>query len=371
MAIEQVLHMNGGAGDTSYANNSAFQKKVMSKAIPILEESITRLYCTILPKCLKVADLGCSSGPNALLVASNIVNIVDATSVALSRKPPVFQFFLNDLFGNDFNTIFMSLPVFYRTLQEEKGNEFGPCLISATPGSFYGRLFPNNSIHFFHSSYSLHWLSQAPRGLCKGAKLVNKGNIYITKASHPAVRKVYHEQFQEDFKLFLRLRSEELIVPGGAMALTFIATDENREATNGWALIGDTLNDMVLEGLVEEEKLDSFNMPSYCATETEVREIIEEEGSFNLERLQITKTGWHDYESSVSDINVSANRVAKFLRAVTESLLKEHFGEEFMDELFLRFKNKVVQTLMVEKVEVTNLVIYITNKASRVDNMDL
>jgi len=25
MAVEQVLHMNGGEGDTSYANNSTFQ----------------------------------------------------------------------------------------------------------------------------------------------------------------------------------------------------------------------------------------------------------------------------------------------------------------------------------------------------------
>ncbi|XP_069153311.1 S-adenosyl-L-methionine:benzoic acid/salicylic acid carboxyl methyltransferase 3-like isoform X2 [Solanum lycopersicum] len=27
-------------------------------------------------------------------------------------------------------------------------------------GSFYTRLFPSNSLHFVHSSYSLHWLSQ-------------------------------------------------------------------------------------------------------------------------------------------------------------------------------------------------------------------
>ena len=136
------------------------QRSVMLTAKHILEDSIMRLYCATFPNCLKVADLGCSSGPNALLVASNIINVVDALSQNLNREPPVFQFFLNDLFGNDFNTTFKSLPEFYKRLQQEKGHKFGPCFFSGTPGSFYGRLFPNDSIHFFHSSYSLHWLSK-------------------------------------------------------------------------------------------------------------------------------------------------------------------------------------------------------------------
>lgn len=136
------------------------QRKVMFITKHILEDSIMSLYCATFPSCLKVADLGCSSGPNALLVASNIISVVDAVSQNLNREAPMFQFFLNDLFGNDFNTTFKSLPYFYKSLQEEKGHKFGPIFFSGTPGSFYGRLFPNHSIHFFHSSYSLHWLSK-------------------------------------------------------------------------------------------------------------------------------------------------------------------------------------------------------------------
>ena len=143
--IEYLLHM---------------QRSVMHKTKHILEECIIKLYCTTLPSCLTVADLGCSSGPNALMVASTIIKVVDATSQTLNREPPMFQFSLNDLFGNDFNTIFESLPEFYKRLEEEMGHKLGPCFISGTPGTFYGRLFPNNSIHFFHSNISLHWLSQ-------------------------------------------------------------------------------------------------------------------------------------------------------------------------------------------------------------------
>ena len=50
----------------------------------------------------------------------------------------------------------------------------GPCLFSGTPGSFYGRLFPSNSLHFVHSSYSLQWLSQVTYSLNrKKVNLIN------------------------------------------------------------------------------------------------------------------------------------------------------------------------------------------------------
>ncbi|KAF7810865.1 7-methylxanthosine synthase 1 [Senna tora] len=246
MATEQDLHMNGGDGETSYANNSLIQRKVLMKVKPILKEHITKVYTNIdVSDCLKVADLGCSSGPNTLLIASEIMGMIDEISLRLKKKKtPAFQIFLNDLPSNDFNTIFNSLPDFYKNLQHEKGHNFGPnCFILGAPGSFYGRLFPENSIHFFHSSYSLHWLSQAPEGLI--GRGLNKGNIYIEKGSPEAVWKAYFEQFEHDFKLFLKDRSVEL-VKGGGMVLTFIGRSEHEELTLP-TLIGMALHDMVLE----------------------------------------------------------------------------------------------------------------------------
>ncbi|RZB93820.1 7-methylxanthosine synthase 1-like [Glycine soja] len=197
--------MNGGKGERSYTNNCLLQKKLMLKAKPILEETIMRLYRDFSPNCMKVTNLGCSVGPNALLVISNIIDIVNTACTSLNREPPKFQFYLNDLFGNGFNTIFKSLPNFYTRLVEDKGHKFGPCFVNATPGSFYGRLFPSNSINLFHSSNSLHWLSQ---------------------------------------------------------------------------------------GLIEEEKLDSFNIPVYEPTVEEIRHVIEEEGSFFVQRFEILTLPW-------------------------------------------------------------------------------
>ncbi|RHN50217.1 putative salicylate carboxymethyltransferase [Medicago truncatula] len=115
----------------------------------------------------------------------------------------------------------------------------------------YGRLFPDNSIHFFHSSYSLHWLSKTPDALQDAAiEPLNKGNIYLTRASPPAVQKTYFEQFQQDFSLFLRSRSSELL-PGGAMVLTLIGRDEQNELMNAWVVIGMALNDMAAHSTLE------------------------------------------------------------------------------------------------------------------------
>ncbi|TKY75411.1 caffeine synthase 4 [Spatholobus suberectus] len=240
MASVQFIIANGGAGEASYANNSSFQSKMISKVKPILEESMRTLYCNSVPSYLKVADLGCSSGPNALQVVYDIIDVVDNISLSFDRDLRTFQFYLNDQFRNDFNNIFESLPCFYERLREEKGERFSPCFVNATPGSFYGRLFPSNSMHFFHSSTSLHWLSQAPKGLA------NKGNIYFTNTSPSAVYQAYLEQFSQDFNLFLRSRAEEL-VHGGGMVLTFVGRDETCEIITPWGLIGLVLNDMVSE----------------------------------------------------------------------------------------------------------------------------
>lgn len=137
------------------------QKKAIMKVKTLLDENLKMMISdTTFNSCWKVVDLGCSSGPNALLVVSNIMKVIDKISLSLNHELPAFQIYLNDLYENDFNTILKLLPDFHQSMQQERGENHGACFINATPGSFYGRLFPNNYIDFFHSSYCVHWLSQ-------------------------------------------------------------------------------------------------------------------------------------------------------------------------------------------------------------------
>ncbi|XP_021731558.1 salicylate carboxymethyltransferase-like isoform X2 [Chenopodium quinoa] len=360
MEVENVLHMKEGDGQSSYAKNSLLQRTMINKARPVLQESIRDLYHALQPECLMMADLGCSSGPNSLLVVSEIIDIIDEERQKFDRKCPKFGVFLNDLPGNDFSAIFNLLPSFYQSLKEEKGGDFGPCYVSGTPKSFYGRIFPDQFLHFVHSSYSVHWLSQVPRELeSSTGEALNKGSIYIAKTSPPEILQAYYAQFKRDFVLFLRSQAKEM-VPGGRMVLTLQGSFQRNDPDSIWELLGSTLQTMVLEGLIEQEKLDRFNMPFYAPTVEEIKNLVEAEGSFSVNKLEAFTV-----DSSV-DTNQNLENRAKFIamtiRAVTESLLTTAFKEAAMDDLFLRFKIMVKERMARERSEYLNIVVSVTKR---------
>ncbi|KAG5627188.1 hypothetical protein H5410_012406 [Solanum commersonii] len=149
MASSKLVNMNAGNAECSYASNSTLQRKVIQEAKPVLEDAIKKIGD--FPKsCFIMADLSC--------------------------KMPEFQAYLNDLPDNDFNTIFKSIPSFYRDLKDEAS-----CFISGAP-----------------------------------EKIENNNNIYIARTSPPHVIEAYMKQFDKDFSRFLQLRFEE-IVTGGRM----------------------------------------------------------------------------------------------------------------------------------------------------------
>nr|POE75048.1 salicylate carboxymethyltransferase [Quercus suber] len=426
MEVVQVLHMNGGMGETSYANNSLVQQKVISLTRPIIEEAITDLYCRTLPRSLAIADLGCSSGPNTLFVVSELIKVVEKLRKKLGHESLEYQVFLNDLPGNDFNTIFKSLPSFQKQmscqmgpgagpclfsgtpgsfyeknikvveklrkklghesleyqvfLNDLPGNDFntifkslpsfqkqmscqmgpgaGPCLFSGTPGSFYGRLFPSNSLHFVHSSYSLQWLSQVPEGLDN-----NKGNIYMASTSPPSVLRAYYEQFQRDFSVFLKCRAEELMV-GGGMVLTFLGRrsedPSSKECCYIWELLAMALNDMISEGLIEEDKMDSFNFAQYTPSPSEVKSEVLKGGYFSIDRLEVSAVKWNDYDSEFNPsvaFSDDGYSVANCMRAVAEPLLVNQFGDATIDEVFRRYRKIIADHISKEKTQFINVTI--------------
>ncbi|XP_071724901.1 S-adenosyl-L-methionine:benzoic acid/salicylic acid carboxyl methyltransferase 2-like [Rutidosis leptorrhynchoides] len=368
MDVAQVLHMNGGKGENSCANNSLIQKKVIAMTKPIMEEALTNLYSSTSPSKLAIADLGCSSGPNTFLVTSEIIEVVDRICRNLNKEYPEYHVFLNDLPGNDFNAIFRSLPSFLVTLKTRIQTGAGKCFFTGVPGSFYSRLFPTNSLNFVYSSYSLMWLSQVPEGVEN-----NKGNIYMACTSPPNVLKAYYEQFQRDFTTFLECRSKELVV-GGRMVLTLLgrrsSNPADKECCYIWELMALALNEMVDEGIIEEEKLDSFNIAQYAPYPDEVR--FTKEGSFKIDRLKVSKVYWNPYNTDkfgLLILNPSEVRklgdgygVAKYMRAVAEPLLVSHFGEQIIDEVFIRYQKIVADRMAKEETEFVNVTVSMTKR---------
>jgi anthranilate O-methyltransferase len=264
MKVERDFHMSRGDGEDSYASNSRVQEKSILKTRPVLHKAVTAAHALCLISsgpgggAMVVADLGCSSGPNTLLIVSEVLGAVAdsrhelATTMMVvggAGQPQHVQIFLNDLPGNDFNLVFRSLEQF-KTLAARDRREkplLPPYYVAGLPGSFYTRLFPDRSVHLFHSSYCLMWRSKVPDELAGGAVL-NEGHIYIWETTPPAVVALYRRQFQEDLSLFLRLRHTEL-VPGGHMVLTFLGR-KSKDVLRGelsytWGLLAQALQSLV------------------------------------------------------------------------------------------------------------------------------
>ncbi|XP_020268032.1 anthranilate O-methyltransferase 3-like isoform X2 [Asparagus officinalis] len=280
MEVAKILHMVGGVGETSYALNSTLQKKAMHIAKPIVQQSISQLYCKLQPtESLTIADLGCSCGPTTFITISEIMDEIYEVCHRLSCQVPELTFFLNDLPGNDFNSIFKYLPTYDKMVKKEKGSKYAPYYVVGVPGSFYGRLLPEESIHFVHSSYSLHWLSQ---------------------------------------------------------------------------------------GVVDKEKVDAFDLPLYAPAIEEVKELVQNEGSFEFYQAKVFELNWDPFDDQmddfVADSFVSGENAMKTIRAVMEPMLANHFGGAVMDALFSRYAMNVAEHLKKEKTKYVNFTVALTKR---------
>ncbi|XP_058092024.1 probable methyltransferase TCM_000336 [Magnolia sinica] len=357
MDVEKVFHMKGGLGETSYARNSSHQKKGLEMVKHITIETIIDLYLTSTPHTLAIADLGCSSGPNTLSVVEQIVDAVDERCCRyLLQSSPEFQVFLNDLPANDFNSIFMALPDFRAKLNKGGSREACPCVFFAgVPGSFYGRLFPNRSLHFIHSSFGLHWLSQVPPALMdESGTWLNKGKMCVSESSPPLVSKAYFMQFQQDFSLFLKSRSEELI-SGGRMVLILLGrSGHQREMghTFYWEMLARAFACMVSSGEVEEESVDSYNVPFYAPSMEEIEGLVHADGSFRIDRLEMFEIG-RDDSNSMQD----GGSMAMAVRAIQEPMIRHHFSEGIVDGLFQQYAEMLDAEMAKREIKVPSLVV--------------
>ena len=307
---------------------------------PLVEEAIAALCRPAVPCRVGVADLGCSSGPNALALVSAAVDSLrhhhrrrrlgcqsSSSPEPNRRRRAEISVYLSDLPDNDFNLVFKAVPAFLEKHMgasggdDDDGDGDGPLvLVLGAPGSFYGRLFAAQSLHLVCSSFSVHWLSKVPQELADGV-LVNKGNTWAGRTSTPAVAAAYARQFEHDLSLFLSSRAEE-IVPGGWLVLSVAGrpgkdlSSQDRQSE----FTAEVLCDMAARGVVTAEDVDSYNVPFYAPCADELRAAAELEGSFEAVRVES-----HAVLTCDGDPAKSA-AMARSLRVISESTLVRHFG---------------------------------------------
>lgn len=95
-----------------------------------------------------------------------------------------------------------------------------------------------------------------------------------------------------------------------------------------------------VEGVVSEEKVDSFNMPIYSMTPLELEAAVKQNGSFSIEMMTNLPDPLVDDTLSVPQL------LASQMRAGVEGMIKNHFGEEILDELFDLYWQKCEQEML-------------------------
>uniref|UniRef100_A0ACD5V914 Uncharacterized protein n=1 Tax=Avena sativa TaxID=4498 RepID=A0ACD5V914_AVESA len=115
---KQVLYMNPGQGETSYARNSSIQKSEQNRMKPFIEAAVVDICTRISTGKVLIADLGCSSGPNALALVSIAIEAIHDYCLQFQQTPPEVCVLLNDLPNNDFNSVVKRLD----TLRQSSGH---------------------------------------------------------------------------------------------------------------------------------------------------------------------------------------------------------------------------------------------------------
>lgn len=97
---------------------------------------------------------------------------------------------------------------------------------------------------------------------------------------------------------------------------------------------------------------------------TDMRIEIAKEGSFVVNRIQVSKVDWNVYNNNQFNpskgLRDGGYNVAKYMRAVAEPILISHFGEGIIDELFIRYGEIIMDRMGKEKTEFVNVTISLT-----------
>ncbi|KAF7827712.1 putative S-adenosylmethionine-dependent methyltransferase At5g37990 [Senna tora] len=355
----QSFAMKGGEGPHSYLQNSSLQRNAIEAQKKVIEEAIANNFNPIIThtqnptNLICIADLGCSTGPNTFIAIQTIIQAIQSHYVPNitmanrdnmnldrkfyklfpSNKTLEFLVFFNDQVSNDFNTLFKNLPNY-----NLNNKTYFAC---GVPGSFHGRLFPKQTLHFVHSSASLNWLSNVPKEIMdRRSSAWNKGRIHCINAPKQ-VREAYEAQFKEDFESFLDARAQE-VVGNGLMALQIPTTPDiivessDIDPSTVFELLGSSLMDMAKAGMISEEKVDSFNLPLFFSPIKGVKQIVERNEFFSIETMEAL-----DLENFYAFPN--ANIFVSIFRAALEDLIEKHFGGAIIDDLFDRFTQKVLE----------------------------
>ncbi|KAI3940179.1 hypothetical protein MKW92_019676 [Papaver armeniacum] len=359
--------MKGGTGQYSYVQNSALQRRGIGLSQGMIKEAIAKEFnvenqlMNNPNTTFRIVDLGCSVGSNSLISVNAIIEAMDLKFESYFQglqlkqtATPEFQVYFNDIASNDFNTLFRLIPLEKRYFA------------AGVPGSFYGRLFPRASLHFVISSTALHWLSRVPKEIGDiNSSAWNKGRIHYSNASKEVLQ-AYSAQYAMDMEAFLLARGHEIVSGGLMFILVPAIPDETLVSQTSPGLLlhvlGSCLMELAKMDIVDEAKVDSFNLPVYFTSPKQVKELVERSGCFTIERLERLETVF-------PRASTGAQIISNHTRAIVEEIIKQNFGfsDNDLDILFDLYSKRLVDSLSIfTKIEDASFQMFLVLKRNHV-----
>lgn len=117
--------------------------------------------------------------------------------------------------------------------------------------------------------------------------------------------------------------------------------------------------------------MTTFNIPLYTPSSLEVKLEVLKEGSFAINRLEVSEVNWNamdernafEFESEMNEsLSDAGYNVAQSVRAVAEPMLVNHFGEAIIENVFSRYQEILADRMSKEKTKFVNVTILLTRK---------
>ncbi|XP_019101053.1 PREDICTED: probable S-adenosylmethionine-dependent methyltransferase At5g37990 [Camelina sativa] len=149
---------------------------------------------------------------------------------------------------------------------------------------------------------------------------------------------------------FLEARAKEL-VSGGLLVIGMCGIPRGLPFSNladsvMYTSMAEVLIQMQSQGLITEEQVDTFNIPIYSASPEEVTFLVEKNGCFIVESIELMNpAAWLKRAVNVEDVR----QWMICIKATMGSLFINHFGDHILDVFFDRLTEKLVG--LTEKIE--------------------
>jgi len=165
------------------------------------------------------------------------------------------------------------------------------------------------------------------------------------------------------FIIFLLSRADE-VVPGGLVLIYILGRADKRHPKIQWTREGvnpgpynkvfeETWEELINEGIIEEERRDTFNVPIYHHTVEDVKLVAESTNAFHIKRCEISSQSSlppNQAEQILADPEAYGRFMKNFTKSAMNSIMVEHIGEEKGHEFFERLEKIAARNAREKRV---------------------